>query len=526
MKRREFITLLGGATAWPLVARAQQASKLPTIGFLAANPSIESQRVAAFVQRLRERGWIDRRNLVIEYRWAEGRNERYAENAAELVRLKVDVIVTIATPPTVAAKQATAVTPIVFAAASDPVGTGLVASLARPGGNVTGLSNQISDAGGKRIELLREVVPGLRRLAILANVGNPASVLDMDEAQATARTLGLDVTTSEIRQSGSETIVEPLEQRIPIAGAHRRHEEHVADWRATAPHATLSLELATLEGIRRNAYQRSHLLATHTAEFGQERNQGTGQHRSDARHGGEQSVSVRERRIGHNDLDQALIEHVDIGCEASDAATRKPLQHGIFEQSGGILGGDFLGAELAANGKHLDQPFERRGAWLRRASGHDGDERRDHAGIERIVLRQNAARLGELPQLERIDLAHGHAGCEQRAHDTTLVASASLKSDRRDRGAAQLLDQFGPAGGIVADRRALLLGQYHNVQTILRHIDAGEREHCHLRIPSLLMRARAQATVRVWKKRPKLQAHSRTGVRSACGLPVATGGRS
>src|SRR5262245_28143867 len=132
MRRREFITLLGGAAAtWPLVARAQQASKLPTIGFLAANPSIESQRVAAFVQRLRERGWIDRRNLVIEYRWAEGRNERYAENAAELVRLKVDVIVTIATPPTVAAKQATAVTPIVFAAASDPVGTGLVASLER-----------------------------------------------------------------------------------------------------------------------------------------------------------------------------------------------------------------------------------------------------------------------------------------------------------------------------------------------------------------------------------------------------------
>src|SRR5262245_11061146 len=158
--------------------------------------------------------------------------------------------------------------------------------------------------------------------------------------------------------------------------------------------------------------------------------------------------------------------------------------------------------------------------------GTIGCWRRDHAGIERIVLSQNPARLGELPQLERIDLAHGHAGCEQRAHDTTLVASASLKSDRRDRGAAQLLDQFGPAGGIVADRRALLLGQYHNVQTILRHIDAGEREHCHLRIPSLLMRARAQATVRGWKNRPELQAHSRTQVRSACGLPVATGVRS
>jgi ABC-type uncharacterized transport system substrate-binding protein len=201
MKRREFITLLGAAAAWPLMARAEQPGKLPTIGFLAANPSIESPRVAAFVQRLRELGWTDGRNLAIEYRWAEGRNERYAENAAELVRLKVDVIVTIATPPTVAAKQATAVIPIVFAAASDPVGTGLVASLPRPGGNVTGLSNQISDTGGKKIELLREVVPGLRRLAILANVGNPASVLDMGEAEATARTLGLEVTRSEIRRA-------------------------------------------------------------------------------------------------------------------------------------------------------------------------------------------------------------------------------------------------------------------------------------------------------------------------------------
>jgi ABC-type uncharacterized transport system substrate-binding protein len=202
MRRRDFITLVGGAAAaWPLTARAQQRGKLPTIGFLAANPSIESQRVAAFVQRLRELGWIDGRNLAIEYRWAEGRNERYVESAAEFVRLKVDVIVTVATPPTLAAKEATAIIPIVFAAASDPVGTGIVASLARPGGNVTGLANQISDTGGKKLELLREAVPGLRRLAIMANVGNPASVLEMGEAQASARALGLEVTTSEIRRA-------------------------------------------------------------------------------------------------------------------------------------------------------------------------------------------------------------------------------------------------------------------------------------------------------------------------------------
>jgi putative ABC transport system substrate-binding protein len=202
IRRREFIVTLGGVVAaWPLAARAQQAGKLPTIGFLGADPSIESKRVAPFVQRLRELGWIDGRTVAIEYRWAEGRNERYAENAAELVRLKVDVIVTSATPPTLAAKQATAVIPVVFAAVSDPVGTGLVASLARPGGNVTALSIQGIDTVGKRVGLLREVLPDLRRLAIMGNVGNPGSVLEMGEAQATVHTLGLEVTKSEIRRA-------------------------------------------------------------------------------------------------------------------------------------------------------------------------------------------------------------------------------------------------------------------------------------------------------------------------------------
>ena len=201
--RRKFLATLGGAAAaWPLAARAQQAAKLPIIGFLgAATPSTTTPWIAAFVQRLREFGWVEGRNIVIEYRWAEGRTKRYAEIAAEFVRIKVDVIVTHSTAPVVAAKQATAVIPIVFAAVSDPVGTGLVASLARPGGNVTGLANQLSDTVGKKLEVLREVVPDLRRLAIMANVGNPASVLEMGEAQATARTLGLGVTTSEIRRA-------------------------------------------------------------------------------------------------------------------------------------------------------------------------------------------------------------------------------------------------------------------------------------------------------------------------------------
>jgi ABC-type uncharacterized transport system substrate-binding protein len=198
MRRREFITLLGGAAAsWPIVARAQQTGKLPIIGFLgAATASARSQWVAAFVQRLHELGWIEGRTVAIEYRWAEGRSERFAEIAAEFVRLKVDVIVTYATPPAIAAKEATAVIPIVSAVMGDPVGAGLVASLARPGGNVTGLSNQSADLAGKRVEHLREVVPGLRRLAVLANVSNPVSGAEMGEVQA----LGLDVVILEIRR--------------------------------------------------------------------------------------------------------------------------------------------------------------------------------------------------------------------------------------------------------------------------------------------------------------------------------------
>jgi putative tryptophan/tyrosine transport system substrate-binding protein len=200
--RRKFLATLGGAAAaWPLTARAQQPAKLPTIGFLVAGtPSSHGQWVAAFVRRLHELGWIEGRTVTIEYRWAEGRTERFDEIAAEFVRRKVDVIVTSATAAIVAAKQATSVIPIVFAAAGDPVGTGLVASLSRPGGNVTGLSIQQTDVAAKRLELLREFVPGLRRLAILANVDGPAVLLDMREVQTTARPLGLEVVTSEIRR--------------------------------------------------------------------------------------------------------------------------------------------------------------------------------------------------------------------------------------------------------------------------------------------------------------------------------------
>jgi len=202
VKRREFITLVGGAVSWPLAARAQQAGKTPTIGFLGQSTrSAGSEWTVAFVQRLRELGWIDGRTIAIEYRWGEGREERFAEAAAEFVRLKVDVIVVSGTPAVMASMRATSTIPIVFATAGDPVGNRLVASLARPGGNVTGLSVQSSEIAGKRIELLREVVPGLRRLAILGNVGNPFTVLELGEVQAAAGALGLEAVTLEIRRA-------------------------------------------------------------------------------------------------------------------------------------------------------------------------------------------------------------------------------------------------------------------------------------------------------------------------------------
>jgi ABC-type uncharacterized transport system substrate-binding protein len=200
--RREFMTLLGGAAAaWPLAARAQQAGKLPTIGLLTVGAkATHGRRVSAFVQRLAELGWIDGRTITLEYRWGEGRPERYAEIATEFVRRKVDVIVTQGGAVT-AAKKATSVIPIVFTAAADPLGGGLVASLSRPGGNVTGLSVQYTDLAGKRLELLREVVPRLGRLAIMANVGYRAAALEIVEVEATARRLGLEVTTSPIRRT-------------------------------------------------------------------------------------------------------------------------------------------------------------------------------------------------------------------------------------------------------------------------------------------------------------------------------------
>jgi ABC-type uncharacterized transport system substrate-binding protein len=192
MRRRNFIALLGSAAvAWPLAARTQQG-KLATIGYLGPTTlASTSPWLPAFVQRLRELQWVEGRNVAIDYRWAEGSNERMAEIAAEFARLKVDIIFTHGIGA-YAAKQATSTIPIVFALATDPVGTGIVASLARPGGNITGLSIQGMDLAAKRFELLRELVPGLRRLAIVANAGGPGALLEMQAVEEMARAAGLE----------------------------------------------------------------------------------------------------------------------------------------------------------------------------------------------------------------------------------------------------------------------------------------------------------------------------------------------
>jgi putative ABC transport system substrate-binding protein len=248
MRRREFITLIGGAATWPLAARAQPRAK-PTVGLLVpGRRSMWGEWAAAFVQRLRELGWIEGRSVAIDYRWAE---ERFDEIAAEFVRLNVDVIVTAGTPAILAAKKATSLIPIVFAAAADPVGAGLVASLAGPVGNITGLSLLMPDLAGKRIELLREVIPALRALAIMGNVGNRGTVLEIAEVQAAAETLGLEVAKFEIRRA--EDIAPAFETLKGRAGAlYIVSDPLVVSDRGRINTLALGVQMPTLYSVEEN----------------------------------------------------------------------------------------------------------------------------------------------------------------------------------------------------------------------------------------------------------------------------------
>lgn len=202
MQRREFIGLVGGAAAWPVVARAQQPGTLPVVGIIVPG-TLESHGkwLAAFAERLRELGWVEGRTVAIEYRWADGRAERYAEFAADLVRLKVNVIVTSTLRAVIAAKQATSAIPIIFTSVGNPVSAGLVQSLAQPGSNLTGLSQQGPELGTKRLELLREMIPDLRRVAVMANPVNPSTNLEIEEVQLAARQFGIDVSVLQVKRA-------------------------------------------------------------------------------------------------------------------------------------------------------------------------------------------------------------------------------------------------------------------------------------------------------------------------------------
>ena len=235
--------------ASPIGARAQQP-KLPIVGFLGSGtPANQGLSSSAFAQRLRELGWIEGRTFALEYRWTEGRSERYAEFAAEFVRLKVDVIFTTGTPAAVAAKRATSLTPIVFAGAANPVGGGLVASLGRPGGDLTGLSSQNAEVASKQLELLREAIPSLHRLAVLVNMGNSAVVQELDEIQAAARALGLTVAPLEIRRADDILpAFEAIEHRadalyVPMDGLTISQRVHINT-------SALVARLPTMHGIR------------------------------------------------------------------------------------------------------------------------------------------------------------------------------------------------------------------------------------------------------------------------------------
>jgi len=202
VRRREFLSVLAGAAVWPVTAPAQNVETVRRLGFLgAATSSVGRPWLSALVRRLGELGWVEGRNIQIDVRWAEGRNDRAAEIAAEFARADLDLIVTWATGPALTAKRATSTIPIVFALATDPVGSGLVASLARPAGNATGLSAFNLDLVGKRVEFLREIVPDLRRLAVLGNVGVANTGFELREVAKVAETLGLDTTSVEIKLS-------------------------------------------------------------------------------------------------------------------------------------------------------------------------------------------------------------------------------------------------------------------------------------------------------------------------------------
>src|SRR5215813_1721218 len=321
---------------------------------------------------------------------------------------------------------------------------------------------------------------------------------------------------------GGEAFVEGFEGGTVTACAEGGHVEDVTDLHPTTIDAAVSLKLAAVEVIGCEADEGGDLFAAHLPEFWQQGDECEGQHRADAWHGGQQLIALSESNIGGNHLGQALVEEADIGLQSHLAAFAEPPKHGIFEMSRLILDRNMLVTQLSPHRHDLGEPFDR-SVPLHNSCRHNRDILCDQPRIEAVVLGQHAAGAGELTKLARVDTSHRQSRREQGTDDSALVTTARLKANCGDCERAQPYDQLGPAGCVVTYRKEPPLRQHHRVQAVLRHVDTAKREYGHLRIPSLLMRDRALATVRVWKKRPEHEGHSRSDIRDACGLPVATG---
>ena len=319
-----------------------------------------------------------------------------------------------------------------------------------------------------------------------------------------------------------ETVMEDLEGGIVSGCAEGSHVEDVTDRHSAAVDAAMSFELATVEVVRRKSDKGSDLLAADLTELWQESDQGEGQRRTHAAHRGQQFIALRENDIGSDYLGQAFVEQMDIGLKPREATFVEAPQYSILNMSGLVLDRDMLVAKLPPHGDDFGEPFSG-GGTLNSACRHDRDVFCNQLRIEAIVFGEDAAGTGELTKFARIDASDGQASCEQSSDDAALVAAARLDPDCSDRQSMQPFDQLGPPGGAVIHRKALPMRQHLDVQPILRYVNSTVAMLCHLRAPSLLMRARALATVREWKKQLERQAHSRSNGRGGCGLPVATG---
>jgi hypothetical protein len=319
-----------------------------------------------------------------------------------------------------------------------------------------------------------------------------------------------------------ETIVKDLEGGIVSGCAEGSHVEDVTDWHAAAVDAAMSFELAAVEVVRRKSDEGSDLLAAHLPELWQESDKSEGQRRTHAAHRGQQFIALRENGIGSDYLGHAFVKQMDIGLKPREATFVEAPQYSILNMSGLVLDRDMLVAKLPPHGDDFGEPFGG-GGTLNNACRHDRDVFCNQLRIEAIVLGEDAAGTGELTKFARIDASNRQASCEQSSDDAALVAAARLDPDCGDRQSMQPFDQLGPPGAVVSHRKVLPARQHLDVQAILRYVNSTVAMFCHLRAPSLLMRARALATVREWKKRLERQAHSRSIDRGGRGLPVETG---